>query len=150
VTQARVTPEFSRPIAVRRVGPAGLDLTVEADAAERARLAARLRLPAIAALSCRFRLLPAGKGAVAAECWLTAQVTQTCVLSLDPFDTAVTDHAFLRFVPAGTESDEIDPDSTDEIPFDNDTIDLGEAATEQLALVLDPFPRKPGASLSAT
>ena len=29
-------------------------------------------------------------------------------------------------------------------------MDLGEAAAEQLALALDPFPRKPGASLPAT
>ena len=53
----------------------------------------------------------------------------------------------LRFVPVGAESDDTDPESEDEIPYAGGVLDLGEAAAEQLALALDPFPRKPGAAL---
>ena len=74
-------------------------------------------------------------------------VTQTCVVSLDAFAAPVSDHFVIRFVPAGRETDDIDPDSDDEIPYTDGVIDLGEAAAEQLALVLDPWPRKPDASL---
>lgn len=39
------------------------------------------------------------------------------------------------------------PESDDEIPFEGNQIDLGEAAAEQLGLALDPYPRMPGAEL---
>jgi uncharacterized metal-binding protein YceD (DUF177 family) len=144
-----MTPEFSRPLPIERIGPAGLDISVEANAGELVVLAKRLRLPAVGALSCHFRLRPAPGGAIAAEGWLAATVTQTCVVSLEDFDAPVADHFTLRFVPEGTEAEEVDPDSEDEIPFADRVIDLGEAATEQLALDLDPWPRKPGAVLPA-
>lgn len=142
-----MTPEFSRPLRTEQVGLGGLDITVEANDAERAALADRLKLPAVRALSCRFRLHPTPGGAFAAEGWLAATVTQTCVVSLEDFDAAVMEHFTVRFVPPCTESSDVDPDSEDEIPFAHGVIDLGEAATEQLALALDPWPRKPGAVL---
>jgi hypothetical protein len=141
--------EFSREIAIERIGAAGYDLTIEADPAELIALAERLQLPGVNALMCRFRLRAAG-GTIAAEGWLDAVVTQTCVVSLDDFATPVSEHFVIRFVPAGTEGDDIDPASDDEIPYSDSTIDLGEAATEQLALVLDPWPRKPDATLPET
>jgi uncharacterized metal-binding protein YceD (DUF177 family) len=140
-----MTPELSRPVVVDRIPAAGLDQRVEATAAECAAIAARLRLPGVAALACTFRLVP-GSGMIRAEGRLTASVTRTCVVTLDDFAQEVAEAFALRFVPAGTESDE-DPESEDEIPYEAGVIDLGEAAVEQLALALDPYPRKPGAAL---
>jgi uncharacterized metal-binding protein YceD (DUF177 family) len=75
-------------------------------------------------------------------------VVQVCVISLDEFESEVVERFVVRFVPEGTESDEIDPDEdVDEIPYAGGVIDLGEAAAEQLGLALDPYPRKPGATL---
>lgn len=143
-----MTHEFSRRLAIERVGTAAKhDVTVEADAAELAALAKRLQLPAVNALTCRFRLRAGQGGTFVAEGWLDAIVTQTCVVSLDDFAAPVSDHFIIRFVPAGTEGDDIDPESEDEIPYSDGIIDLGEAAAEQLALVLDPWPRKPDATL---
>jgi len=141
-------PEFHRPIPVRRVGEQGLVVTVEADAAERAAVALRMRLPAVLALSCRFELRPGARGVVRAEGQLRARVMQVCVVSLDEFEAAVAEDFILRFVPEGKESDDDDPESEDEVPYRDDAIDLGEAAAEQLALALDPYPRKPGAALA--
>ena len=45
----------------------------------------------------------------------------------------------MRGVPDGAESDDADPETLDEIPYVDGTLDLGEAAAEQLALALDPF-----------
>ena len=56
----------------------------------------------------------------------------------------------VRFVPAkpGSRTTPTTRSSTptpiDEIPYEGDRIDLGEATVEQLALGLDPFPRRPG------
>lgn len=142
-----MSTEFSRPLAVARVSAAGLGMTVTADAAECAALAERFKLPAIATLRCRFQLRPGMADSYEAEGELAARVTQLCVVSLEPFETEIRETFRVRFVPAGAESEDEDPDAIDEIPYEDDTLDLGEAAAEQLALALDPYPRKPGAAL---
>ena len=146
-----MTPEFHRPVAVDRIGEAGLTRCIEADGAECAALARRFGVPALAALACRFHLTraPEGVGIIVAEGRLAATVTRVCVVSLDEFETAVAEEFRVRFVPAGQESDEIELDGDDEVPYEGSEIDLGEAAAEQLALALDPYPRKPDAELSA-
>jgi uncharacterized metal-binding protein YceD (DUF177 family) len=139
-------PEFSRTLPLARIGGA-TSRTVEAREPERAAVAARLGLNAVHQLRCGFQLCPAEPGAVLATGKLRARVTQTCVVSLEPFETVVNEDFRVRFVPAGTESDNIDLDTDDEIPYQGTALDLGEAAVEQLALALEPFPRKPGAEL---
>ena len=139
-----MTPEFSRLLSLARIGAAGRAIAIEANPAERAALALRMRLPEILSLACDFELRPIAAGAVAADGLLRARVVQTCVVSLDPFEASVEEQFALRFVPEDRESGTIDPDAVDEIPYSGGTVDLGEVAAEQLALALDPYPRKPG------
>ena len=106
-----------------------------------------MKLPAVLALSCAFHLTREGRDIVRARGVLRARVTQTCVVSLDDFDAPVEEMFQVRFVPLGQASDDIDPDSDDEIPFEGNQIDLGEAAAEQLGLALDPYPRMPGVEM---
>jgi uncharacterized metal-binding protein YceD (DUF177 family) len=141
-----VSAEFSRPIAAERIGAAETRIDVEANVEERQALAERMRVPALLALRCGFALRRE-TGAIRATAMLHARLTRECVVSLEEFETALDEDFALRFVPEGTESTEIDPEKDDEIPYANGTIDLGEAAAEQLALALDPYPRKPGAVL---
>jgi uncharacterized metal-binding protein YceD (DUF177 family) len=144
-------PELHRPLALDRIPPHGFETEITATAQECEALAARLRIPAVEALSCRFRLHKLPGGAVAADGGLHARVVQTCVVTLDDFPAEIDEAFRVRFVPAGTETDEedltADPESDDEIPYEGVFIDLGEAAAEQLALTLDPYPRSPGAVL---
>ncbi|MDE2006441.1 MAG: DUF177 domain-containing protein [Rhodospirillales bacterium] len=137
-------PEFSRPTPIRRLAETETTIAIAATEAERAALARRLDLPAIAALAAEFRLRPLPGGRIAAHLALSADLTQICVVTLDPFPVALRESAVLRFVPAGAEANDSDPEAPDEIPYTGETIDLGEAAAEQLALALDPWPRKPG------
>lgn len=143
-------PEISRPLALDRVGPAGLAVLVEADPAELPAVAARLGVPAVHALRCAFRLRRIGGAVIEAQGDLVASLTQQCVVSLDDFDGVAHERFLVHFVPAGTEDEDPEPDAPDEIPFEGSSIDLGEAAVEQLALALDPYPRRPGAELPAT
>jgi hypothetical protein len=142
-----VTPELHRPVAPDRVGGAGLHCTVEATADECAALAQRMNLPAVLSLSCRFHLEREPGGTLMARGHLVARVVQTCVLSLDDFIATVEERFEVRCVAAGTESDDPDPEAQDEFIYAEGVIDLGEAATEQFALALDPYPRAPGAVL---
>jgi hypothetical protein len=142
-------PELSRKVAVDRLPREGMEVVVEANPAECIALAGRMHLPAVHALWCRFLLTPQEGGAVQAEGWLRARAIRECVVSLEPFEEETEEKFRLRFVPAGTESEVEDPESDDELGYQEGVIDLGEAAAEQFALALDPWPRKPGAELPA-
>jgi hypothetical protein len=142
-----MTPELHRPVAIDRVGPGGLDVLVEATAAECARLAARMKLPAILQLTCSFRLRRESAGSLLAEGHLRAQVVQTCVVSLDDFAATVEERFVVRCVPEGEESADDDPETPDEITYTDGLLDLGEATAQQLALALDPYPHAPDAAL---
>lgn len=139
--------ELSRPVPFERVGPRGLEVTVEASAEECAALAERMGVPAVGRLVCRFKLSQEGKTRVRAEGHLRAVVVQTCVVSLENFQSVVEEDFRLRFVPAAEIREDPDLDDDDEVPIENGLLDLGEAAAEQLGLALDPYPRMPGAEL---
>ena len=142
-----MSPELHRTIAVDRVGPAGLDVTVEATADELTALAHRMGLPAVLSLTCALHLHRDAADRLVARGRLHAQVMQTCVISLEDFPATVDERFTVLFVPAGEETEDDDPSTPDEISYENGMIDLGEAAAEQLALALDPYPRAPGAEL---
>lgn len=144
---------FSRRMRLSGIG-AAVARRIEANAAECAALAALFNLPAIGSLTGDFRLHHEQRGIIAATLRLRAAVTQTCVITLEPFDAVVTEDAALRLVPAASihEAAElvVDADTLegpDEIPYAGETIDLGAILAEQLALALDPYPKKPGATL---
>jgi len=137
---------MTRPYPRDRIGN-GAVVVVEATGAERAALAARMGLPDIQSLHCKFDLHRPQAGRVVTKGRLRAQITQNCVLSLEPFDVKIDEAFEVCFVPSGSESDELDLDGVDEVTYEGDTLDLGEATSEQLALALDPFPRKPGATV---
>ena len=144
---------FSRPFAVDRLAARGETATTiraETDA-QRAAIAARLRIPAVVALAVRWTLRAVAGGVIEADGVLDATVVQNCVVTLDPFEAKVAERFRVLFVPAGLPDadrfdEDDDPDAPDTIPFEGAAVDLGEASVEQLALALDPFPRRPGAA----
>jgi len=149
------TPEFSRRIAVESVGEGGIALTVEADAAERSRLAERFGLVAIDGLTGEVRVTSQENGAIfRLDGRFTADVRQSCVVTLEELTVHV-EESFERLYSARAqpEDETLDPyfDRDAEEPPDpviDGQIDVGEAIAEELALSLDPFPRKPGISFT--
>ena len=114
-------------------------------------LATRLGLEAVGALGASVQLTPAGAGVVMAEGTIRAHVTQTCAVSLEPFEQTLEVPLRLIFRP-GSEDDlaadqTVDPEAEDEVPYEGSRFDLGESVVETLALSLDPWPRRPGAVL---
>jgi uncharacterized metal-binding protein YceD (DUF177 family) len=135
--------EFSRPARVDPLPRGGLELKIEANEAERAALARLNSLPAIARLSASFRIAKWGRG-VRVEGELSARITQTCVVSLEPFESDVQEPIDVKLLPADARAPESaqDEDGPDELV--DGRIDLGALASEFLTLALDPYPRKPG------
>jgi uncharacterized metal-binding protein YceD (DUF177 family) len=146
---------FSRNIRAAQVKEAAQTHKITASPAECAALAAVFGLPGIAALAGDFVLRHERGGMVAADLTLRARVTQVCVITLEPFEADVAETAALLFVPAARVSESValaelgaeTLEGPDEIIYAGDNIDLGAALAEQLALSLDPYPRKPGAVL---
>ena len=96
-----------------------------------------------------------GRGGVRVTGEVHAEVTQLCVVSLEPFAATVDEPVDVRFAPAeaaetarraGDDDAEMvevggeDPPD----PIVDGKIDLGALAAEFFALGLDPYPRKPG------
>jgi uncharacterized metal-binding protein YceD (DUF177 family) len=142
-------PEMPRPYPITRIGN-GARFVVEARPDECGKLARRMNIDALHSLTCGFDLKRAPGDTIEAAGVLHARIRQVCVVSLEPFDSDIVEEFSVRFVPEGRESDDLDLESADEIGYAGGTLDLGEAASEQLALALDPFPRKPGAELPSS
>lgn len=133
-------------------GPVTLD--VAPGEAERKAIAKRLGLISLPALSARMTIRPWLDGAEVGGRF-EAVVEQECGVTLDPFEQPVSGDIEVRVVPNGSphapapEGPEMEleadaPDLPDEL--DGEEIDLGEYLVEHLALAIDPFPRKPGAT----
>ena len=135
---------------LRRIERSGIIIDLRATPEECSALATRLDLPAIARLDGQFHLHPVPGGIVLATLDMIAEVTRISVVSLEPFRASVRESARLRFVPADAEEvdDLVDPEAPDDIPYTGDILDLGAALAEQLALALDPYPRRPDETLS--
>ncbi len=149
-----ITPEFSRPIALDRIGLKEKSYEISADEAERAELAKRLGIPAVKSFDATIRLrLTGGGGLVRLSGHIKAELTQICVVTLEPVQTSVVeDFARVFSVEAEEDRDEvvidIEEDDTAD-PIEDGQIDMGEAAAEHLALAMDPFPRAPGAAFDS-
>ncbi|NOT42228.1 MAG: DUF177 domain-containing protein [Alphaproteobacteria bacterium] len=143
---------FRRTVSVSKIGDAGVRQTVTARAEELPAIERYLELAAAKALKGEFVLERwRGKG-VQVTGTVVADVVQTCVVTLDPVDAHVEASFERQFLPpeklrAETEDQKevvIDPAAPDPPEPLGHEIDLGEILIEELALNLDPYPRKPG------
>ncbi len=137
---------WSEPVRLHQIA-GGVKRTLEPDAAARARIVNALDLASLDVFTAEMELTPTAAG------WrlsgrVRASLAQTCGITLEPLPLEI-DAPFVLTLAEATEEDSgeiviaLDDESPDLI--ENGQIDLGHYAVEQLALRLDPFPRKPGA-----
>ena len=137
---------WSETIRLNEIGN-GVERRLEADAATRGRVMKALDLQGLDALSAEVSLKPSGRG------WMLsgrvrAEALQTCGLTLEPLPADIDESFAIDLVEADPRAPvEVDVDPEEDGPdvIEDGVIDLGVYAVEQLALALDPFPRKPGA-----
>lgn len=141
------SPEFSRPIAVDRIGRDGKTFSIEADASERAGLARRFDLVSLDRLTAEIKLKRIDDGTYRLIAKVEAVVVQSCVVSLEPVATHIQDRQTHLFAEAGDEDDNADEDAPE--PILDGHIDIGEAVAQQLALALPAYPRAATAALEA-
>lgn len=145
--------EFSRPMALDRVGGTQHREEITATEKERVDLAERFGLVSLDRLVAQFTLKRARRDLVRVKGHITAEAVQACVITLDPIPARIDERFEVDFLegirPPETDL-ELDAEAADAPePAPSGWIDLGELAAEQLGLALDPYPRKPGASVPA-
>ena len=94
---------FSRIVRVDALPRDGETVTIEANAEERAALAVLLKLPAIESLSATLTITRAARGGARVIGAVHGEVTQTCVVSLEPFPATVEEEIDVRFAPRDDE-----------------------------------------------
>jgi uncharacterized metal-binding protein YceD (DUF177 family) len=140
--------EFSRPVDIARLGDAEAVHDIEATAPERRALAERLGIVAVGMLRAHVAIRRIRGGtAVRLSGYLAADVTQSCVVTLDPVENHL-EEEFTILYAADTSSDESalgpDTDISWPEPLPDGPLDIGEAVAQQLSLALDPYPRAAG------
>lgn len=147
--------EFSRLFSLEDLGEDDLAIALQSTAEERAALARRFDVAAIDSFSATAKLARREGGVVALTVTIRARLTQTCVISLEPFESVIEETAERLFAPVGAISGALPMQPADEIaiaaeeadppePLAGSEIDLGEVAAEQLGLAIDPYPKRPG------
>lgn len=150
---------LSLMVHVGRLPQAGMPVTFDATAAERAGVAERLGIVSIDALKAELLVRRWKRDGIAVEGRITGALAQACVVTLEPVPEAVDEPVDLIFVPETSKLARIQPDGDGELHLDpegadipetfrGDTIDLGPFIEELVGLSLDPYPRAPGAEFS--
>jgi hypothetical protein len=150
-------PSLSRPLHVDELAKTanneGASGEITATKDEMAAISTLLDLVALDTLAFAYRLRHGGSGRLHLSGRLTADVTQTCVVSLDRVETRLDVPVEAEFWPASLiEALSRNADSAgspDEFdwpePIVDGKIDLGPLVYESLVMALDPYPKREGA-----
>lgn len=151
MSDALPPPEFSRLVRIDQLGRHAEGVAISADEAERAALARRFSLLALDRLEATYGLGEESRG-IMARGRVRAYLTQPCVATGLPVPETIDTDFTLLFVredgilPEGEEL-ELDAEDCDTIGYDGQTIDMGEAVAETVALAMAPYPRAPDADM---
>ncbi|HJR55892.1 MAG TPA: DUF177 domain-containing protein [Rhizomicrobium sp.] len=135
-----------------RLGNAGDDVRLEADAAQRASIAALAEVLSLARFIATVTLKKAGANRFVLGYRLDAEVAQACVVTLEPVIAHIA-RDFTRELhfsgpgrrpPEAADLDLSVPDEDEPEEIDNLHYDLAGPVLEEFLLALDPYPRCPG------
>ncbi len=157
LSMSGVKPEFSIPMAAADVPQNGTHVPFEANEEERAALAKRFDLLELSSFKGKVAIKPWRRHGLSLEGRFTAEVLQACVATLEPIASRLSQDFALHFLPAEMIDHDAAAAAAGEIivdvqsedppePIDNGQIDVGEIMSEQLAVAIDPYPKKPGAT----
>jgi uncharacterized metal-binding protein YceD (DUF177 family) len=145
---------WSVPVRFEDIPDAGLRVDLAADDGVRTALARAAGVEAVARVEAAFDVTRHGRDGLHVKGSISANVRQTCVVTLEPVENEIEEPVDLTFVPyhdgeeAHAREEELGPRDPPE-RLVNGTIDLGALAAEFLILGIDPYPRKAGAVFAA-
>ena len=160
MTTESLPGEFSHVVETAQISPEGIQLHLTASPDECRALAERFRILAVLRLESQVQVRadPVLPGCFVVKGRVEAEVEQACVVSLEPVRQRIAESFTRSFAPAvearnegaggEDEAEWLDPGAADPPdPLEDGRIDVGAVVAEELALALDPYPRRPGADL---
>jgi len=155
---SNIAPELSRSIKARDIRNKGRIIALQPSDNELEAIARRLELVALTVLDGDLKVHPEPGRGISVRGMIRATFTQNCVVSGDPVATGIEFELFRMFAEDADpfdglgrhEDDIIDPDMQDTDPIHDGHIDVGEAAVEELALRIPPYPRAEGVHFDET
>jgi hypothetical protein len=146
------TPELAWDHAVRDVPETGVTGARDAGPDELPAIARALDLVACTCLHVDYAITPLTAGRFRLSGRLHAEVTQACVVTLDPVDCTLEENFEATFwpqadMPAPASGELAIDDAPEPEPIIAGQIAVGRVVFESLAAALEPYPRKPGAVL---
>lgn len=144
---------FSHRIRVGQVSHNPIELRIEADAREREGLAKLWGIMGVETLSAELKIRRWKKDGIKVFGTVHAEVTQACVVTLEPVPQVIDEEVEETYVPEDSPLARMPANDAGEIvidaagpdlpqPFSGDRIDVGELVAEIVAMALDPYPRK--------
>lgn len=160
MTARHQTSPVSFRINVHRLPQKGMPVAIEADATARAALAEAHDLLSVERFHAELMVRQWKNSGVRITGTLRADITQSCVVTLDPLPASIEENLGATLVPEGSrlarndiEGGEfvLDAEGPD-LPetFSGDTIDVGALVEEFFTLAIDPYPRKPGSAVEVS
>ncbi len=139
---------WSVVVALDDIPETGLHTELEAPELVREDLAKLAGLRELPRLSAVFDLTPRGSG-VHVSGQVSAHLGQTCVVTLEPIESDLTEAIDLVYAPAAQPpAKDLKLDEEPPEMLVDGKVDLGAIATEFLLLGIDPYPRKAGAEFA--
>lgn len=148
---------FSQSFDLASLGEAERVVKLAPSADERAAIAAWAGINALDAFSATVRLRRTGTDSYAYEASFTADVTQSCVVTLEPLRSHLEGTATREFHVvsqrarrrAEPEEEVIEGSESDVDTLTTNMLDIAAPVLEEFALTIDPYPRAPGAVFDA-
>lgn len=134
----------------------GRSLEITASPIQRAAIAERLQILSVESFASTLTARSL-RGGIRVKGRLVADVTQQCVVSFEPVPEHIEEMVDRVFLPGRADDDNAIPGSEifvdlqdEDIPdhFEGRELDVSELLVETLSLALDPYPRRPGASIA--
>lgn len=153
-------PPFSYLVKVGHVSANPVTVRLSADAGERAALAQTWKVLAVGMLEAELDVSRWKRDGVRINGTVRAQLTQACVVTLDPVEAQIEEPFEALFVPEGSRLARMEGGESGEVivdaegpdmpePFTGDAIDAGAVVAEFVALAIDPYPRKDDVEFSS-
>lgn len=140
---------FSKIVDLSRLKePQTFNLAAPPDAL--AAIAARLETPAVISLSGAVVVTPTAEGAQV-DGAVKAALRRECVVTLEPLDERIDETFSIRFARESDALAEIELDLEEDWtePLLGEALDVADILVQQVALAMEPYPRKPGAAAPA-
>lgn len=145
-------PPYAVPFDLAGLSERGAELPLSPGETERARVAAWLGALEVPRLAATIRLSHLGDDVYRYDADFTADVVQSCVVTLEPVPSRHTGHAERRYrvvakSPRRSKTPDIvsgsdDEDTPEVLP--GSLLDIAAPVLEEISLSLDPYPRAPG------